>query len=47
MNDRRGNPPMPWEQYRDEQLLKFAKQLVVAFFIVGPILALLMFPWGQ
>lgn len=45
--DRRNNPPLPYEQWRDEALLTFAKQIVIAFFLVGIPLALLVWPWGS
>ena len=47
MIDRRNNPPMPYEQWRDEALRTFAKQIVIAFFVIVIPLAILVYPWGQ
>jgi hypothetical protein len=44
--ERRDNPPMPYEEYRARELRTFAKQLVIAFFVVGVPLAILVWPWG-
>jgi len=47
MNDRRGNPPMPWEEFEARELRTFAKQIVIAFFVIVIPLAILVYPWGQ
>ena len=47
LEERRDQPPMPRDQYVAQEMWRFGKQLAIAFFIIGPFLAALMYPWGQ